>query len=193
MNKKQIRHELIVRMPEPFIRLLIHSGQLHAYIEGMVRYLMFQQTNYKNHQFDIIEYLNREVQWDFEYHLATFNADPSKYQPINIKKVNRSKCKVNYERLATIKHNLIQIMPYKLIHFLIENKIFNEYIKVFEWFHESSDYKEITAGLPKILLNSENAITTIIKHNYFYFMSNNTYHKWLNLNEKYKEYFINSL
>ena len=179
-------------MPEPFIRLLINDDCLSEYIEGMTRHIMFKKM-YKNHPFDITEYLNREMQWDFGYHLAATYKDPSKYQPITIKKVDRSKCRVNYAQLSTIKHNLIQNMPYKLIHFLIENKIFSEYIKVFEWFHESADYEKIVAGLPKILLNSENAIATIIKHNYFYFMSNNTYHKWLNLNEKYKEYFFNSL
>lgn len=193
MDRKQIRHEIIVRMPEPFIRLLISYGHLHTYVEGMKRYMMFQQTHCRNRPVDMIEYLTRETQWDFKYHLSVLNINPLKYQPITIKKIDRSKCRVNYTQLSTIKHNLIQIMPYKLIHFLIENKIFSEYIKIFEWFHESADYEKIVAGLPKILLNSENAIATIIKHNYFYFMSNNTYNKWLNLNEKYKEYFFNSL
>ncbi len=194
MNKKQIRHEIIVRMPEPFIKLLIDTDCLSNYIEGMERHIMFRQM-YNNHPFDVIKYLTSEMQWDFEYHLAALNADPSKYKSITIKKVNRSKCRYNYWKLSTLRHYLIaELMPYRLIHFLIENKVFEEYIKIFIWQYCIFIDPIKTFPFLKISLNSGKAIVCAINNDYFRYNSSKfTYHEWIKLSEKYKEYFINSL
>ena len=194
MDRKQIRHEIIVRMPEPFIRLLIDVDRLHDYIEGMKRHIMFRQM-YKKHPFDIVEYLTREMQWDFEYHLAAFNADPSKYQSITTKKVNRKKCRINYNQINTARHILIaELMPYKLIHFLIENKAFKDYIENFAWEYMIFDKPYIDIYNLKMTFNSKDAINFVLKRKYSkkYPVIFN-YNKWTKLSEKYKEYFINSL
>lgn len=181
-------------MPEPFIRLLIDIDQLHDYIEGMERHIMFKQM-YKNHPFDITEYLTREMQWDFEYHLAALNADPSKYQPITIKKIDRSKCRNNYDQINTAEHVLItELMPYRLIHFLIENKAFEEYIKLFIWNFRICGEPFILLSNAKIKFNSEKAICLVINEEYFRCHSFKfNYYEWMKLSEKYKEYYFNSL
>lgn len=194
MDRKQIRHEIIVRMPEPFIRLLIDIDELHEYIEGMKRHIMFKRI-YKNHQSDIVEYLTREMQWDFEYRLAAFNADPSKYQSITTKKVNRKRCRINYDQINTARHILItELMPYRLIHFLIENKAFEEYIKLFIWNFRIYREPFILLSNAKIKLNSEKAISLVINEEYFRYNSFKfTCYDWLKLSKKYKEYYFNSL
>lgn len=194
MTYSEIKHEVIVNMPYILTSFLIKKKVYTIFVNTLVEEINDVGHNLQSFWLKTLKTMYTPSEW-LKFPIAKGNQEiRTLYIPFEIyfanyvnniisqKVINRTKCRVNYKQISSLRHFLIaEMMPYRLIHFLIENKVFKEYINLFI---EADPYELNDEDYYQ--LQSNNAIYYVT---YCHFNDDS---KWIDLDYKYRKYY-NSL